>query len=95
VNTFKVAAVREQGIDLVIVPLDRSFGSKSQAQQSETIQVLQRCVTSSGLPGKVVPVWPDSSGRMAFIAPQNWHAFFRNLNLRTVSANINRQITCR
>lgn len=89
---FKVAHVREQGIDLVIVPLDRSFGNKAGNDQSDVIADLQSHATGAGLAGTVVPVWDAGGGRMKFIAPQNWHAFFRGTSLQWVAANINKEI---
>ncbi len=89
--SFDVAHIREQGVDVIIVPLDSSFGSKSQSDQNAAIAELQARATSAGLAGTVVPVW-DSGGRMAFIAPPNWHPFFQSINLAHVFANINRKL---
>ena len=91
---FEVAHIREQGIDLVITPLDRSFGCKTQAEQNEVQCALQACAMSAGLAGTVVPVWHAGGGRMGFLAPQNFHPFFRGLTLRDVAANINRELSC-
>jgi hypothetical protein len=41
-----------------------------------------------------VPVWDDGSGRMMFLAPSGFHAFFRSIDLEFVAANINRRLTC-
>jgi hypothetical protein len=89
---YKVAHVREQGVDLVIVPLDGSFGRKAQHDQREAIAELQNHATGAGLAGTVVPVWDSGGGRMSFIAPPNWHAFFRSFSLQRVAANINKEI---
>jgi hypothetical protein len=88
---FKVAHVREQGVDLIIIPLDSNFGAKSQSEQHGAISELQVRASSAGLAGKVVPVW-DNGGRMAFIAPPNWHPFFKDLNLGFVAQNLNREL---
>lgn len=39
--TFKVAHIREQGIDLIIIPLDPTFGRKSSTDQLRVIRELQ------------------------------------------------------
>jgi hypothetical protein len=91
---FKVAHVREQGLDLIIVPLDSQFRFKTDVEQRETIAALQVCATRAGLAGAVVPVWDDGGGRMAFRAPRNWHPFFQSISLGFVAANINRELTC-
>lgn len=90
---MKIAHVREQGIDLIVVPLDRSFGFKSDSDQYEIISELQARSNAAGLRGTVVPVWDNGGGRMAFIARQNWHAFFRSIGLSWVYANLNRELS--
>lgn len=66
---------------MIIIPLDRSFGSKAQNEQRQIIAELQIRAASAGLLGTVVPVWEDYAGRMNFIAPQNWHPYFRGLDM--------------
>lgn len=90
--TLKVAHIREQGQDLIIVPLDRSFEFRSEEEQYETLADIQHAATSAGLRGKVVPVWPSGS-RLKFIAPQPWHPFLRSINLTFVRANLNRSLS--
>ncbi len=89
---FKVAHVREQGVDLIIVPLDGSFGHRVETEQNAVVADLQARAGSAGLAGTVVPVWDSGGGRMSFLAPPNWHPFFKNLSLRTVAANLNKEI---
>lgn len=89
---FDVAHIREQGVDLIIIPLDKSFRFKSQGDQSNTVNELQMRASNAGLAGTVVPVWDNGGGRMAFIAPQNYHPFFKSINLQFVAANINREL---
>jgi hypothetical protein len=88
---FKVAHILQQGVDLIIVPLDSSFGSKPPLEQRQTIGELQMRAASAGLRGTVVPVW-DNLGHMMFIAPQQWHPFFSGLDLGWVWANVNREL---
>jgi hypothetical protein len=90
-NRFRIAHIREQGVDLIIIPLDRSFAHKSEDEQHDTIAALQLCAQSAGLRGHVVPVWDTGGGRMAFIAHPNYHPFF---TLQFVHRNINRELTC-
>jgi hypothetical protein len=89
---YDVAHIREQGTDLIIIPLESSFGAQSPATQHQTIDELQIRANSAGLKGTVVPVW-NSGGRMAFIVPPNWRSFFSSINLQFVAANINRYIS--
>jgi len=92
--TFQVAHLREQGQDIIIVVVDRSFGLKTQAEQNEVCAALQSCASAAGLAGTVVPVWDSGGGRMAFLAPPPWTPFFRSMTLAAVAANINRELTC-
>lgn len=88
---FKVAHIKEQGVDLIIVPLDSSFNLKSQEQQTEIVNDLQAHATAAGLAGIIVPVWTVGS-TIYFIAPPNWHPFFRSISWNFVLQNINREI---
>jgi hypothetical protein len=89
---YKVAHVKEQGIDLIIIPLESSFGSKPAQDQQEIMAEFQLRASGADLAGTVVPVWLDSSGRMGFVAPQRWHPFFASLTYDRVLASINREI---
>lgn len=91
--TIKVAHLREQGQDMIIVPLDSNFGSQPQSDQHSAIGELQLRARGAGLAGQVVPVWDSGSGRMSFIAPRPWHPFFQSLNLPAVYRNLNKQIS--
>jgi len=90
---LKVAHIRQQGVDLIIAPLDRDFGYKTPQDQQEIVGEIQLRANSAGLAGTIVPVWDGGGGRMSFIAPPNWHPFFRSLSLPSVWANVNRDIS--
>lgn len=90
---FKVAYFKEQGVTLVVIPLDSSFEHKSREEQSRVSASLQVCATSAGLAGTVIPVW-EYNGSFRFIAPKNWHSFFQSPNIRQIiNANINKELT--
>src|SRR5450759_5555700 len=67
--TFQVAHLRRDGQDIIIVPVDRTFGKRSPAEQSHIQEAFQRSAVSVEMNGVVVPVWEDAAGRMAFRAP--------------------------
>ncbi len=94
VQQYDIAHIHEQGVDLIIVPLEASFGLMNNAAQAAITADLQQCATSTGLRGTVVPVWYDGGGRMAFRAPRPWHAFFESTDLFTIGQNINGRLTC-
>jgi len=94
VGEFKVAYFKEQGVTLVVIPLDSSFEHKSKEDQSRTVSSLQVCATSAGLAGTVVPVW-EYNGSFRFIAPKNWHPFFQTPGIyQRILSNINKELTC-
>lgn len=90
--TVKIAHLREQGQDLIIVPLDNRFGSASERDQRAMINEIQIAATGAGLAGTVAVVWGTRS-RMQFIAPQPWHPFFRSINIDYVFRNLNRSLS--
>ena len=90
--SLKVAHVREQGVNLIIVPLESRFGSKPTADQHAAIAEIQVAARSAGLAGTVVPVWL-SGGRMSFIAPSQWHSYFGRLHWNQIQASINRTLS--
>ena len=61
---LKIAHLNEQGQDMIIVPLDRSFGHKTEDDQYEAIDEIQRHALGAGLRGTVVPVWDSGGGRI-------------------------------
>jgi hypothetical protein len=88
---YKVAHIREQGVDLIIIPLNSAFHDKNDQEKSEIICQLQTRANGAGLAGTVVPVW-DMGNRMEFIAPQTWHPFLRSISWQFVLDKINREI---
>lgn len=88
---FEVAHVREQGVDLIIVPLESRFEHESAASQTAMIGELQRRASGAGLAGEVVPVW-EYGGRMRFIAHRNYHPYFVSLDMGWVAASVNREL---
>jgi hypothetical protein len=91
VPKFKIAHLKQNDVNLIIVPLARGFGELAASDKDQVITELQDRAIAAELNGRVVPVW-DGGGQMRFIAPREWHAFFRTLKLRTVRANLNREL---
>jgi hypothetical protein len=91
--TFQVAHIREQGIDLIIIPLESSFGSMPVQEQQQARFEFQVRANSAGLAGTAVLVWDGGGGRIAFFAPPNLHTFFRSVTLHWVSVNINKTLS--
>jgi len=91
--TFQVAHLRRDGQDVIIVPVDRSFGMRSPAEQARIQEAFQRSAASIDMPGVVVPVWEDASGRMAFRAPPPWHDFLKSIDMVYVATALNRSLS--
>jgi len=91
--TYEVAHIKEQGVDLIIIPLDSSFGRMTERDQNGALMELQARATAAGLAGTAVPVWDAGFGHMGFKAPQSWRSLFQNLTLASVRAKINKQIS--
>ena len=92
--TFKVAHIKKQGQDLIIILLNSSFGNKLENEQHRIRDLLQVCATDAGLAGTAVPVWEDATGRMCSLAPRPWHPFFGSIDMAYVATNVNRTLTC-
>lgn len=83
--TLDIAHLREQGQDMIIVPLARQ-------PDNGQINAIQAGAHSAGLRGIVVPVW--RSGRtFGFVAPSSWQTFFRSLTWEQIVASLNKQLT--
>ena len=91
--TFQVAQLRHDGRDVTIVPVDRSFGKRSPAEQARIQEAFQRSAAAVDMPGVVVPVWEDSTGRMAFRAPPPWHDFLKSIDMIYVATALNRNLS--
>jgi len=74
---------------MIIVPLDDAFSHQNPTAKDATVREIQVRSLSAGLKGKVVPVWDSGGGRMAFIAPRQWHPFFQSIDLGFVWSNVN------
>lgn len=91
--TFQVAHLHREGQEVIIVPVDRSFGKRSPAEQSRIQEAFQRSAAAANMRGTVVPVWEDASGRMAFRAPPPWHEFFRSIDMVYVATALNSSLS--
>jgi len=93
-STYDVAHINEQGQNMIIIPVDSSVGSKTQNQQNELSNSLQIFANDAGLAGSICLVW-TSGNRFNFLAPNQWHSFFKSIDMRFVRTNINKKLTCK
>ncbi len=92
-KSYRVAHVRKDGLDLIIVHMSPLFGGKPQAEQRGIVDGLQMQAAKARLAGAVVPVWDAGGGRLAFLAPAAWHPFLKSLTLRSVLKLVNRELS--
>jgi hypothetical protein len=90
---YKVAHVKEQGVDLIIIPLERRFGSLGNSAQNTERDQLQVRANAAGLAGTVVPVWNVGGNRMGFLAPSGFRPFFSGLSLHQAHQRVNKEIS--
>ena len=90
---FQVAHIRRDSQDIIIVPVDRTFGKRSPSEQARIQEAFQRSAVSVEMPGVVVPVWEDAAGRMAFRAPPPWHEFLKSIDMVYVATALNRTLS--
>jgi hypothetical protein len=69
-NSFEAAH-----LDIMDVPVVLIFVNGRPT--SDLYALLQKSASEAGLTGEVVAIWPDEIGRTRFLAPPEFHAFFR------------------
>jgi hypothetical protein len=90
---FQVAHLQHGGQDLIIVPVDRAFGKRSPAEQARIQEAFQRAAHTAKMPGIIVPVWDDASGKMAFRAPPSLTDFLKSIDMVYVATALNRSLS--
>ncbi|MDE8603935.1 hypothetical protein M3I01_013610 [Marinomonas sp. RSW2] len=93
-TTYEVAHIREQGQDMIIIPVSSSLSNMSNTKQNELRDSLQLYARDAGLAGEVCLVW-ETGNRFYFIAPNLWHPFFKGMSMNFVARNINKKLTCK
>ena len=91
--TFQVAHVQRDDQYVIIVPVDRAYGMRAPAEQARIQEAFQQSAANAKLPGVVVPVWEDATGRMAFRAPASWQPFFRTIDMVYVATALNKTLS--
>jgi hypothetical protein len=87
-----IAQVKIEGVDLIIVKLDRAHARQSFETKKKARQDLQSKAKAAGLKGTVVTVWDAGGGNMGFLSPPEYSAIFGRINLAYVAENINTKL---
>lgn len=88
---YSIAHIREQGVDLIIIPLAPSFDHRTVQQQKEEIANFQLRAKGANLAGTVVPIW-RSGNITKFIAPHGFHPFFKGISFEWAVAQCNKKL---
>jgi hypothetical protein len=89
---YKIAHIQDRGVNMIVIPLDPSFGKKSWNKQNDRMDDLQLSAKTAGLAGTVVPVWQIGENH-GFIAPPKWHPFFKTFSWEAILASINKELS--
>lgn len=90
---IQVAHIGEQGLNLILVPLDALFRQRPEDDQRRIGAALQAWATTAGMDGVTVPVWDAGDGRMAFLAPVEAHPFLKAIDLAFVLDHLNAELS--
>ena len=90
--TIKLAHIREQGQNMLLFPLDSSFGYKSSSEQNAILEELEGRAHTADLAGRAAVFWPSGS-RTCSLGPKPWQQFLRSMSIRTVLASVNKSIS--
>lgn len=90
---FRVAHVKVQGTDLVLVPLSAEFSTMPAGEKALVNRQVQEICRLTRLAGVVVPVWPTPQGSTAFLAEERLHPILNELLKGSfLKNNINREL---
>ncbi len=80
--TFDAAQFEILDVPVVIVFLE-------ERPAADLYALLQKSAGQAGLSGRLVAIWPDAMGRTQFLAPPEFHAFFRVAGYDQLRAQVN------
>jgi len=87
-QVYDYAYMQRQNIDLIIVPVNSAFESRSSEEQHKVRERLESLATAHGMSGVVVPVWRGYSGRMKFLAPLSIQPVLRQIEWSQVAKSL-------
>ena len=85
---YRVAQLTHEGENVILVPVDRSFGKRAQEHREQELVKLRAAAASTGLNGTVVIIW-DSAGSVAAFGPDKWKNFAENLRWTSLRTKMN------
>jgi hypothetical protein len=93
-ETFQVAHLNIQNVNVIIIFLANAFEHKQPQEKGAIQAALQVSATRAGLAGNAVLVWLDDFGQMKFMAPPQQHPFFKTAIYQELYMQVNHTLTC-
>jgi hypothetical protein len=90
--SYDIAYVRELGQNMILIPLDSSFGHKPEAAQNSFLFEFEKRAHNAGLRGQAAAVW-ETGGRTETRGPRNWAGFLGSLSMALVLRNVNKKLS--
>jgi hypothetical protein len=89
---YKVAHIREQGKDVIIIPISNINNDLTNEKLNEIRRIFQTHAIKTKLSGDVCLVW-EFNNKLCALAPPQWKTFCASLNMRIVKQYINKELT--
>jgi hypothetical protein len=90
---YKVAQLSYEGENVILVPMDRSFGKRPQEQKDQELSKLQAAADATGLNGKLVIIW-DAAGSVAAFGPDKLKGYAESLRWTSLRTKMNCDLDC-
>jgi hypothetical protein len=71
---YKIASTKLFNIDVIIVPVSPSFGSKTKTEQNEFIKSIKTAAQKRKLNGIVIVMWSAGIGQTDYVAQQELYS---------------------
>lgn len=89
---LRIAHLQELGHKVILVPMDRTFASLTDAEQQETIRRIEAGAAKSAVDGTVVVAWQEGSGHCV-IGAQALLPYLNTLTWPQIMASLNAEIS--
>jgi hypothetical protein len=89
---LKLAHLNEQGQNMIIFPLNSSFGNRSSREKNDALAELECRANNAGLAGRAVAIWQHGHHTHS-MGPPKWQNFLRSISLQWVLAHVNKEIS--
>ena len=92
-SKVQIAHIKEQGQDMIFIPMNSKFGARSTKDQYLIVDALESCARNARLAGGVAVLW-ESNERTYSIGPKPWQIFLKSIDMNYVKRRVNKELTC-